>query len=316
MMPAPDGWGPRRRGSKWAHAAHALLSVSCALLSSQPAKAEWLSGPSRAISCADSASPDAPVTSYAYGPRAAASLGGDLAFYRRAQQNSGFRLGGSALLAVEDATRHALSPGETLRSAFELSLAWSWTDFAARALGPHRELEWTIALGRHSALPISDFTLGDRYHADDVPFGAGGGYLATDVALRAPFAERGSGFFRLGARAYTNLAPDLVGAHEASDFIADSLHEGAKYQTFLELGLRYAASPRLEPVLRLYFDLIAPHDDQAKVLALARLLVGAALPAHSWELTPFTALEAGRGEGIAVNRTELRWSGGVRLYAR
>jgi len=316
MIPVAIGLGPSRRGCTGAHAALALLSASCALLSALPAKAEWLTGPSRAISCADSASPDAPVTSYAYGPRAQATLGGDLAFYRQVQQNSGFRLGGSALLAFEDAARHAAVPSETLRSAFELSLAWSWADFAARALGPHRELEWTIALGRHSALPMTDFTLGDRYHADDVPFGAGGGYLATDLALRSPFADRGSAFFRLGARAYTNLAPDLVGAHEASDFIADSLHEGAKYQAFLELGLRYSASPRLEPVVRLYFDLIAPHDDQAKVLALARLLVGAALPGQSWELTPFTALEAGRGEGIMVNRSELRWSGGVRLYAR
>ena len=316
MMPIAHGLGPRRRGCAWAHAALALLAGSCALLSSPPAKAEWLTGASRAISCVDSASPDAPVTSYAYGPRAQATLGGDLAFYRRLQQNSGFRWGGSALLAFEDATRHAPLPGETLRSAFELSLAWSWTDFAARALGPNRELEWTIALGRHSALPIGDYTLGDRYHSDDVPFGAGGGYLATDVALRAPFAGRGSTFVRLGARAYTNLAPDLVGAHEASDLIADSLHEGAKYQALLELGLRYSASPRLEPLLGLYFDLIAPHDDQAKMLALARLLVGAALPGQSWELTPFTAVEVGRGEGIAVNRSELRWSGGVRLYAR
>jgi hypothetical protein len=303
-------------GRTWAHAALALLSASSALLSAQPAKAEWLSGPSRAISYADSASPDAPVTSYAYGPRSQATLGGDLAFYRRVHRQSGFRLGGSALLAFEDAARHQPLPGETLRSAFELSLGWSWTDFAARALGPHRELEWTLALGRHSALPMSDFALPDRYHADDVPFGAGGGYLGTDIALRSPFAGRGSAFIRLGARAYTNLAPDLVGAHEASDVVADSLHEGAEFQSSLELGVRYAALPRLEPLLRLYFDVIAPHDDQAKVLALARLLVGAALPGQSWELTPFTAVEAGRGEGVAVNRTELRWSAGVRLYAR
>jgi hypothetical protein len=76
------------------------------------------------------------------------------------------------------------------------------------------------------------------------------------------------------------------------------------------------ASSWAEPLARLYWDVLAPHDDTAKTLALARLLVGVALPGRSLELTPFTAFEAGHGEGILVNRTELRWSGGVRLYAR
>jgi hypothetical protein len=66
----------------------------------------------------------------------------------------------------------------------------------------------------------------------------------------------------------------------------------------------------------LYLDAIAPHDDSAKTLVLARLLLGVALPGERCELTPFTAIEAGHGAGILVNRTELRWSVGVRLYAR
>jgi len=291
----------------------ALCSV--ALCSSAPARAEWLSGPSRAISNADSASPDAPVTGYAYGPRAQVSLGGELALFSVRSARSTFRLGGSALVVFEDAQRHGALPTETLRSAFELSLAWSLTEFATRTLGPGKELELSLALGHHSALPMTDFTLGDRYHSDDVPFGAGGAYLAGDAAFRTPLGQRFLAFSRLGLRCYTNAFPDLVGAHEASDFVADAWHEGAEYRTFFELGLRLRGAG-VEPLGRWYFELIQPHDDSAKPLALTRLLLGAALPGARFELTPFTALEAGHGAGIAVNRTELRFAVGVRLDAR
>jgi len=290
--------------------------TSVALLSSAPAHAEWLSGPSRAISIADSASPDAPVTGYAYGPRAQASIGGDLALLSVYSGRSTFRLGGSALVAFEDAQRHGVLPGETLRTAVELSLAWMLTDWATRTLGQGKVLELSLAFGRRSALPMTDFTLGDRYRSDDVPFGAGGVYLAGDAAFRAPIGQRLMAFSRLGVRGYTNAFPDLVGAHEASDFTADALHEGAEYQTFFELGLRFRAAAGIEPLGRLYLDLIRPHDDSAKPLALARLLLGVALPGTRFELTPFTALEAGHGAGIAINRTELRIGGGVRFYAR
>ncbi len=292
------------------------LAALVTLLPASIAHAEWLSGPSRAISIADSASPDAPVSSYAFGPRAAASVGGDLALLTLHGRTAALRLGGSALVAFEDADRRVVLPGETLRTSFELSSAWAFTDFAASSLGLGKDLELTLALGRHSALPMTDFTLGDTFHSDDVPFGAGGYYLGLDGAFSAPLGCRFVEFSRLGFRLYTNGFPDLFGAHEASDTVADSLHEGAEYQAWFEVGLRFHATDWGEPLARLYLDLIEPHDDSAKTLALARLLLGVALPGRSFELTPFTAFEAGHGEGILVNRTELRSREGVRLYAR
>lgn len=295
----------------------ALTWLACSLwLAPRRAAAEWLPGPSHAISTADSASPDAPVTGYAYGPRAQVSLGGDLALFSVPARAFTFRLGGSALVAFEDGARHVPLPGETVRSAFELSAAWELEDFAARALGPGKELELSLSLGRRSALPMTDFTLADRYHTDDVPFGAGGDYLGAEIAFRAPLGSRFSETSRLGFRAYANAFPDLVGARVASDLVADSLHEGAEYQAWFELGARFHAAGWAEPLARLYVELIEAHDDSAKSLFLARLLVGCALPGRSLELTPFTAFEAGHGPGILVNRTELRWSGGIRLYAR
>ena len=300
-----------------ARAGAALFGLAVGLLLVPArAQADWLPGPSHAISVADSASPDAPVTGYAYGPRAQASLGGDLALFSVPARAYTFRLGGSALLAFEDAQRHVPVPGETVRNAFELSAAWALTSFSRRALGPSKELELSLSLGHRSALPMTDFALGDRYHSDDVPFGAGGNYLGVDLAFRAPLGARFSETSRLGVRAYSNAFPRLVRARVVSDQAADSLHEGAEYQAWFELGVRYHAANWTEPLARLYVELIEPHDDSAKPLFLARLLVGSALPGRNFELTPFTAFEAGHGPGILVNRTELRWSGGIRLYAR
>jgi hypothetical protein len=300
------------------HSARAVVwsALAASVLFAPRARAEWLPGPSRAISIADSASPDAPVSSYAYGPRAQASIGGDLALVSVQSSAATFRFGGSALVAFEDADGHAVLPSEALHTSFEISGAWAFTDFASRALGPGKELELSLAFGRHSALPMTDFTFGDHYHSDDVPFGAGGDYFSADIAFRSLLGRRFTEFSRLGVRAYTNLFPDLVGAHVASDTVADSLHEGAEYQAWGEVGLRLRSNAWAEPLARLYVDVIQPHDDSAKTLLLARLLLGVALPGRSFELTPFTAVEAGHGAGLLVNRTELRWSGGVRLYAR
>jgi len=298
-------------------AAHFFVGgLSTALLCAfgVPARADWLSGPSRAISSADSASPNAPVTGYEYGPRAKASLGGDWAVYSSGSALRSVRIGGSALVAFEDAEAHAAVPSQMLRSDFSLSAAWAFSSSRWLAEAPRFEL--TLTAGKQTATTVSDFVLRDRYRSDDVPFGGGGGFLGLDFAILRLLSPRVEHEARLGARAYTNAFPDLVGAHVASDAVADALHEGGEYLVWGELGVRVHALPRLDPLARLYFDLIFPHDDSAKTLALARLMVGAAIPGQSYELTPFTAIEVGHAEGVAINRTELRWSFGVRLYAR
>ena len=53
-----------------------------------------------------------------------------------------------------------------------------------------------------------------------------------------------------------------------------SLREGGEYQTSAELGVRVRTGSWAEPLARLYLDLTDPHDDDAKALALARLLQG------------------------------------------
>jgi hypothetical protein len=283
---------------------------------SPAARAEWLTTPSRAISIGDSASPDAPATSYAYGPRARASVGLDLAVLRIPRERATWRFGGMALVAFEDVDDHDPLPGETVRSAWELSAAYAFEDFAGSTLGPGRTFELALGLGRRSAYAVDGFVLDDPYQPDDVPFGAGGVYLGTDVALHSSLGERFATFARLGFRGYLSGFADAAGTSEIGNFLADASQQGAKWQGSFELGLRFALAPELEPLARLYGEVIEPHDDSAKTLWLGRLLLGVALPSDAWEAAPFIDVEAGHGSGIAVNRTELRLGTGVRVYAR
>ena len=294
------------------------LFVATALLStaSSAAAAEWLPGRSRAVTHEDSADPSAPVVSYAYGPRARATLGGDLAFVAFRDRRKDLRLGGSALLAFENARSTRVVPDQTFTSAVELGAAWAFpgaTHPLSRTLGT---LELAVTLGNRAAHRLSYFELGDRIHTTDVPFGAGGSYLGLELAARslahAPLVLTP----RLGFRLFTNLFPDLVGQRVASDVVADGLREGAEFMDFLELDARWVQSPRVQPLLGLYTDAIFPHDDSAHRRWLGRFLLGVALPGTAFELTPFVDGELGHGQGLLVNRTEARLGAGVRLDAR
>ena len=293
-----------------------LVTVALGVSLTRPLHAEWLPGPSRALSFADSASPDAPVTSYAYGPRARASLGGDWALVGKNGRASDVRLGGSALVVIEDAEHRAVFPSQTLRTVLELSLAWAFPGHGAGARASTRTFELGLVLGRTSSEPLAGYVLSDRHHADDVPFGAGGSYLGADGAFRARCLPKLTLTSRLGLRLFMNALPDLVGQREASDIIADFAHEGAEAASRFELALRWAPSDAAQPLLALYADSIVAHDDSAKPLWLGRALLGVALAGRAYELTPFVDVEAGHGQGVLVNRTELRWGGGLRLHVR
>jgi hypothetical protein len=295
----------------------ALAVALLGLTTSAPSLgAEWLPGPSRAISLADSASPDAPVTSYAFGPRASASVGADFALVLLPGRASDLRLGLSALVALDDAEHGQVFPGELFRTSFALGAAWALPASAPGTKTDSRLLELGLTLGIDAAKTFGGYTLSDRYHADDVPFGAGGGYLGVDAAFRSPLPARLVFTSRLGIRVYTNAFPDAVGQTEASNAVADFAREGSELRTSFELGLRFHASDYVEPLFRVYADSIIPHDDSAKMLWLGRALFGLAHPGRTLELTPFLDLEAGHGQGLLVNRTELRFGGGVRIHAR
>lgn len=290
-----------------------LFSVALVALP-QTVKAEWLALGSRSISRADSANPDAPVLGYAYGPRARESLGADIAILLLPSERKTFRLGGAALLALEDADKKRAFPSEIARSWLALSASWAyrWPFFEAFPA----ELELGVELGRRSAFTLGDYRLSDPYRPNDVPYGAGGYYLGADAAVRFPLAARLQSSARLGLSSYLNALPDAIGQTEASDNTASFLEEGAELSAALELGLRYELSATVQPVAQIYADVIESHDDSARTLWLVRSLIGVALPGQRFELEPYIDAEVGHGQGLLVNRNQLRLGIGARIYAR
>jgi hypothetical protein len=278
--------------------------------------AQWLVGTSREISRADSAAPDAPITSLGFGPRARGSIGLDVALLARRRDDNAWRVGVVGLVAAEDFNRRDPFPAQALRTNIEIGTAFPFTGAALTKRSDHRALELGIGLGHSSATVLPGNYLIDPYHGSDMPFGGGGWYLSTDAAARLPMGRGWDLTSRMGLRLFTNAFPDAVGAHVASDHVADQLREGAQWQTNYEIGARWRACASAQPLARAYLDVIQPHDDSAKHRWLGRLLVGLALPGESFELTPFIDAEAGHGSGILINRSELRLGAGVRLYAR
>ncbi|MFZ5890873.1 MAG: hypothetical protein ACOY0T_07475 [Myxococcota bacterium] len=291
-----------------------LFTLLTSFAATHSARAEWLPGASHAISTADSASPDAPVSSIGFGPRARASLGFDRALLLLAGE-SNLRVGVQALVAVQDADAKRALPADFGRLAFDIGAAWSFESWSRRTLGANKLLELSLGFGRRSTFAMQGYVLPDTYRSDDVPFGAGGWYFGSDVALRARVARNFQVTTRIGARLFTNAFPDLIGASEASDVVADQLREGAKLQTHFELAARFTACTQIQPFASLYADVISPHDDSAKSLWLGRLLLGLGFPGRAGELAPFFDFEAGHGQGLLVNRNQIRVGGGIRWHA-
>lgn len=303
----------RRPGARAALAAGAALLAWSAPKS---ARGEWLAGASREVTLGDSASPDAPVTGYAFGPRARAGLGVDVGLVTSRGASTTSRLGVFGSLRFEDATGRRALPSETERFALALSQAWSFDRAARDALGPRGALELGLTLGRRASFTTEGVYLHEPWRSDDVPFGAGGFYLGVDGALRARVTSRWQLGARLGVRVFTNAWPDLFGASEASNVVADQLREGAAVDTSCEVGVRWLAGEIAQPLLWLHLDTVVPHDDNARTLWLGRTLLGLGLPGRALELVPFVDVEAGHGQGVLVNRTELRLGAGVALHAR
>ena len=306
-----------------------ITMVACSLLAmALPRTARalaWFEFGSRALPMGESASPDAPYIGLGYGPRASSRLGADLALLTFQRPCFVFRWGLSAMVAFDNATTRNPVSGELGRSSTELSLAWSFPGMVENEQA--RVVEFAFLVGRRTAFATERYDLVEPRRSDDVPFGAGGNYLGLEGALRQPLRDWLQGTLRLGLRAYLNSLADVVGAREASDGIADYLHEGAEWQTWMEAGLRVWPQGKHQPFATIHAELIGPHDDTAKHLWLARMELGwtfAGAPAqpstnnskNPWALAPFAALEAGHGPSLLVNRTELRLAVGVKLYAR
>lgn len=287
------------------------LPLLLALLWSAAAQAQpgalWLPGSPRAIAETDSASRDAPVLAWSYGPRAQASLGQALGLV--AWDARRVRLGVSALLALEDANVHAAFPTEHLRHRLELSLAWLMPRLARAHLPLRSQAEMALTVGHDG--PTGRMDSPDPIRPDDVPFGAGGNFVGLDLALRVPWGARTTASARVGARLYAN-AFALIAGRSASSMVADALHEGALCAATLDLSARYRWRPGAEPLIAVFGQWLVAHDASARDPRYLRALAGLGLPGKVGEWMPFGAVELGNGQGLLVNRQQLALSLGVR----
>lgn len=288
------------------------LAVALAIgasASAAAAETRWLPAGARAIPRARSASRDAPVLEYAYGPRSMASVGLEPGLLLVRGETTSWRLGVSALLAGESATNGDLTPGELWRDVEALSAALAFDELGRRLLGGRLEL--TLAVGHEAAHRSDTEQPLEAWRPTDIPFGGGGWFFAPDLAAAIPTAR-----FELVARVqnrfFTNAFPMLIGAREPSDYVADSLSEGLAHQPSAELIFAWSLSDTVKPVTALHGEALIPHDDSAKAGVLARFLAGLHLQGSAGMLMPFVAVSAGNGKGELINRQELGLSVGVR----
>ena len=274
----------------------------------------WLPGAPRALPWSLSASRDAPVLEYAYGPRAQLSVGHDLGVVERLGPVV-FHLSVAALAALEDSRSHGPFPLEVGRLRVGLAATWSFERWAQRRFGPAGLLEVGLALGseRARALVASET---DRpvpaARPGDIPFGGGGNWLAFDVGVRLALRPRWTLSIRVVERVFWSAWPLIGGARAASDVVADYLGDGLAHAPSLDVTLAWAVRPWLRPLLSAFAEGLFPQDQTAGASYFVRGLLGVGFRGAAGETIPFVSFDAGSGKGLLVNQHEVRFSAGVR----
>jgi hypothetical protein len=279
--------------------------------------ATWLPGSDRVIARTTSASRDTPLLEYAYGPRAQASIGMEPGIVEVRGVSLAFRAGLYAMTALENATSERLfPPSELWRGLVGASFALALPNVANAWLGSGSDFEIGLIVGHESdhATSGSTSTLGPPGPLA-LPYGAGGDFVAPDVAIRFIAGRTVTLTLRLADRLYFNAFPLIVGARGASDTIAQSLHEGVANAPGADLILRWRASASAEPQLALYGEHLFSRESTIPDGQFFRAMAGVALPGRVGELEPFVSLDGGNGKGLLVEEREVRVSVGGRYAA-
>lgn len=289
----------------------ALLVLAPAASAEAPRGWTLLPGETRVVPASASASRDAPVLEYAFGPSGQISLGHALAIAARGDAASDLHLGVSGLVALEGSEAGAFLPGDLGRAIGALEVAWTFHD--AFGAGAPLELGVTYGVERAFELVAAESERADlAVDPGDIPFGAGGMWLGLELAARAPLSACLDLDVTLGERVYTNGWPALFGADAEAIQVASYLDEGLSHRPSLGLALRWRAGRVAQPIARVHAALLVPADDHADLGWFVRGLVGVALVGARGEVVPFVSLDAGNGPGLLVGERALRLSVGVR----
>lgn len=292
------------------------LLVLCALaVLPVPAAATplWMPGAARALTRSSSASRQVAVTEYAYGPRAHASVGGEVGLLELRGQRTALRLGALGMFAVDDgSSRSVLPQTELYRDLEGISAALALPRAGATLFGKGALLELGLVVVHEGAHAASGYAVPDPYRTTDIPFGGGGWFLGPDVALRVGCGSRCTLVTRFQDRIFMNALPLAVGQRAASDVVADFLAEGLVQAPGAELTLRWRLGDLVRPTLSVFGEELYSHDSSAGNGVFARVMAGPALQGRAGELWPFVSFDAGNGPGLLINRREVRLAVGVR----
>jgi hypothetical protein len=273
----------------------------------------WLPGPARGIPRTSSASRDTAVFEYAYGPRAQASIGMEPGLIVFGGPEVVTHVGFYALAGLENGTDTRLfPPSELWRGLAGASITWELPRVARAWLLPGSDLELGLVVGHESDHESAGSTARLETPAQSaIPFGAGGDFLAPDVAVSLPWGPL-TLTLRLQDRIYWNAFPLMVGARTASDVVADDLHEGLAQAAGADLVVQWHARDWVQPRLAVFAEHLFARDPFVDDGGFFRAMLGAVFPGRVGELEPFGSFDAGNGKGLLVDRRELRLSFGVR----
>jgi hypothetical protein len=293
----------------------AVLASSVAAEADEPATGStFLPGPARAIPRTTSASRDAPVIEYAFGPRAQASIGLEpgLAEWRR--RRSVLRVGFYAMAGLENATsQRVFPPGELWQGLVGASVSLELPAVARAWLPPGSTLEASLVVGHESdhATSASSSTLAPP-GPWAIPFGGGGNFIAPDLAARLHAARALDVIVRLQDRIYFNELPLIVGARVASDTVADGLHEGLLNAPGADVIVEWRAASRTTARLAVFGEHLFAHDAFVPDGGFLRAMAGMGFAGRAGVLEPFVSFDGGNGKGLLVQERALRLSVGVR----
>ncbi len=264
----------------------ARIPVAVALASAAAAHAE-------PAVVALSASRATPTLEWAFGPRSQLSIGDRLELARslRLDALAAFENADGWSPLASQAGRLRIQAGYTQRLAAGLALE------LGAGIERARELR---AAERSPLLP--------EPRQRDIPFGGGGEWIAIAVATCFELSPHLALGLRAGDRVFLGALPLLVGSRAASDIIADGLGEGLAHAPFVDAVLTLSRWHGVTPFVAWFGELLVPQDRIAALSGRARMITGAAWPT----VAPFLSLDVGSGEGILINRHELRLSIGAR----
>jgi hypothetical protein len=216
------------------------------------------------------------------------------------------------MVALENGVGAGVFPAQFWRGLVGASVALELPRLGRAWFGPGATTEIALVVGHESDHELANGPALDLTPPYGIPFGGGGDFLAPDAAFRARLTERLTLAMRVQDRLFTNAFPLLASAREASDTVADYLHEAFFHAPAIDVVLRYRAGHAVEPLLSLFAEHGFAREHETRDAVLVRALAGPAIVGPGGELVVFVAAEAGNGKGLLINRREERLSLGVR----